>query len=137
MPAARIEVDSPRRSILVGLLLDIQGRISAISLIHETLYQSDNLAQVDFLVYMEAPARSLESALAPAARQFSLHCRGDPIELPIDRAMTGYSEGGRPFLVVEDNGVGVPQRVAALLGEEAAGAEGDSHPYPGTVTLTR
>jgi two-component sensor histidine kinase len=72
---------------VLGILVDIQGRISAMSLIHETLYESENLAQVDFLAYLGALARSLESAIGPADRSLRLNCCGDPIELPIDRAV--------------------------------------------------
>jgi two-component sensor histidine kinase len=72
---------------LSGFLSDIQGRISAMSLIHETLYESDNLARVDFLAYLDALARNLELALAPKKGRMKIACSGEGIELPIDTAV--------------------------------------------------
>ncbi len=83
----RLQVPADADDRMVAMMLDIQGRISAMSLIHETLYESENLAQVDFLAYLDALTRSLESALAPAGRPASLRCCGDSIALPINRAV--------------------------------------------------
>jgi two-component sensor histidine kinase len=69
------------------IFADIQGRIAAMSLIHETLYESENLARVDFLEYLDSLARNLEAVFVPAGRRLRIACGGDPIELPIDRAV--------------------------------------------------
>jgi two-component sensor histidine kinase len=134
----RLQTPEDADKRILGILLDIQGRISAMSLIHETLYESENLARVDFLAYLAALARSLESAIGPAGRDFSFRCRGEAIELPIDcavplglianelltnavkyafppewrgearvAAVTGRTMEGRPYLEIEDNGVGL------------------------------
>jgi len=72
---------------VLAILHDIQGRISAMSLIHETLYESENLAQVDFQAYLEALARNLQAALGPTDRAIAVSCGGLAVQLPIDRAV--------------------------------------------------
>jgi two-component sensor histidine kinase len=57
------------------------------SIIHETLYESEDLSRVDFLSYLEALARNLELALAPAGSRISIDCSGTSVELPIDSAL--------------------------------------------------
>jgi two-component sensor histidine kinase len=72
---------------LRAILLDMQGRISAMALIHESLYESEDLARVDFLRYLEALARGLASALLPADHEMDLSVSGESFELPIDQAL--------------------------------------------------
>jgi two-component sensor histidine kinase len=135
----RLQIPPDADDRLGGVLFDLQGRITAMALIHEALYESENLGQVDFSQYLESLARHLEAAFAPRDRGFRIECRGDPFELPIDRAVplglianelltnsikhafpagwrgearigarTGRTEGGAPFLEIEDNGAGLP-----------------------------
>ncbi len=70
-----------------GLLVDVQCRISAMALIHEILYGSENLAQVDFLGYLEALSSSLASTYAGPDSMPRVFCSGDRIGLPIDQAV--------------------------------------------------
>jgi two-component sensor histidine kinase len=83
----RLQVPQEADERLSGLFTDIQGRISAMSLIHETLYESEDLSRVDFLSYLDALARNMELALAPASGRIGIDCSGESIELPIDSAL--------------------------------------------------
>jgi len=70
-----------------GLLLDVQCRISAMALIHEILYGSENLAEVDFLDYVRALSASLSATYAGVEATPRIACSGDRAALPIDRAI--------------------------------------------------
>ena len=70
-----------------GIFLDIQSRISAMSLLHETLYESDDLARVDFLAYIETLARNLAATIAPASDFCEVVCGGEAVALSMDRAV--------------------------------------------------
>jgi two-component sensor histidine kinase len=83
----RLQIPLDADDRILGIMSDIQGRISAMSLIHETLYESENLAQVDFLDYLDALIDGLRSALMPEDRDMSFLSGGDSFELPIDRAV--------------------------------------------------
>lgn len=72
---------------MMSLLVDVQSRISAMALIHEILYGSENLARVDFLGYLEALASNLASTYAGANSLPRIQCSGDRIGLPIDQAV--------------------------------------------------
>lgn len=70
-----------------NLLVDIQCRISAMAIIHEILYGSENLAKVDFLGYLEALASNLAATYSGRDSIPQILCSGDRIGLPIDRAV--------------------------------------------------
>lgn len=71
----------------LGLLIDVQSRISAMALIHEILYGSGNLAEVDFLGYVEALSSSLSETYGGTERAARIACSGIRAGLPIDRAV--------------------------------------------------
>jgi len=83
----RLQIPADSDDRLVAILSDMQGRISAMALIHETLYESDDLARVDFLPYLDALTQGLASALSPADRELEIVASGESFELPIDRAL--------------------------------------------------
>jgi two-component sensor histidine kinase len=70
-----------------GLLIDVQSRISAMALIHEILYGTGNLAEVDFLGYVEALSSSLSDTYCGGSAALRIACSGDRVGLPIDRAV--------------------------------------------------
>ena len=72
---------------LHAILSDVQARISAMALIHEALYESEDLARVDFLLYLDALARGLSLAFIPIGRKLEIATAGESFELPIDQAL--------------------------------------------------
>jgi PAS domain S-box-containing protein len=120
------------------VLRDLQGRIRAMALLHETLYRSGNFAQVDASTYLAQLARHIfRSQLSPSGL-IDLEIDVDPLGLEIDQAIPcglivnelasnslkhGFPHGGagkvrvelKPLgetgtvrLRVSDNGVGLP-----------------------------
>lgn len=120
------------------VLRDLQGRIRAMALLHETLYRSGNFAQVDARTYLAQLARHiLRSQLSPSGL-IDLEIDVDPLGLEIDQAIPcglivnelasnslkhGFPRGGAGKVRVElkllgetgtvrlrvsDNGVGLP-----------------------------
>jgi two-component sensor histidine kinase len=151
----RLQEPAERDDRLHAILSDLQGRISAMALIHEALYESEDLAKVDFLRYLDALARGLFSALAPSDRDLEISTSGDSFDLPIDQALplglianelvtnalkhafpaswegkarvlatAGTQAGGRPFIEIEDNGVGLPSEGSNLPGADCTDRPG-------------
>ncbi len=71
---------------ILKIIKDIQGRITAMSLVHEKLYQSDNIAMIDFRVYIEELAYAQFHSLM-SSRAISLHVDVTDIHLKIDTAI--------------------------------------------------
>jgi len=122
---------------VLGALTDSQNRIKSMALIHEQLYQSDDLARINFSKYLESLASALTNAFADKARSVAIKTRVDPIFLevgmalpcglitnelvtnclkhafPGDRTGEVVVEFSRPqvggyILTVADNGIGLP-----------------------------
>ncbi len=120
------------------LLQDSQNRIRSMVLVHEKLYQSENLAQVDFAEYVRGLAVSLLGSCGADARGIALKVEADDVFLGIDEAVPcglilnelvsnalkhafpdgrrgeiwiGLSENGarQVTLTVGDDGVGLPR----------------------------
>jgi two-component sensor histidine kinase len=119
-------------------LQDMQNRVKSMALIHEHLYRSENLAEVDLAAYLDNLCRQLFRAhvLRPAA--VALHLNLPSVRLGIDRAIPcgllvnelvsnafkhGFPEGRQGEVRVElqaipdgpglrlrvaDNGIGLP-----------------------------
>ena len=116
---------------------EIRDRVRSMSLVHEKLYQSENLAQVNFAEYTESLLYYLCHAHKSVSASIQLKLELQPVLLPIDlavpcglmlnelatnslkHAFRNRSEGVlsialRPgpnqqiFLSVKDNGVGLP-----------------------------
>jgi two-component sensor histidine kinase len=119
------------------MLEDNQNRIQSMALLHEILYQSDNLAVVDFSKYVRRMVEYLFRSYGVDNRQIRLHTELDPVSLDLDDALPcallisevisnslkhGFPEGrggeisillrGQSettvSLVVSDDGVGLP-----------------------------
>jgi two-component sensor histidine kinase/HAMP domain-containing protein len=119
---------------------DSQNRVRSMALIHEKLYQSENLAQIDFGDYIRDLASYLFRSQNAYARGITLNVRADSIFLDIDTAVPcglilnelvsntlkhayPYDQSGetrieflkRPngqaILIVADNGIGFPQEL--------------------------
>jgi len=123
---------------LRGPFQESQGRVRAMSLIHETLFRSDSLGVIDFREYVSSLARDLFQAYATSSGRIALKIEAEKIELGLDQAVPlglvinelmanslKYAfPGGRRGeirvqarsldqdeveLAVSDNGVGLPQ----------------------------
>ena len=69
------------------LLKESQDRIRTIALIHEKLYQSSDLARINFAEYIQNLSAYLLSCYAQIARKVELKIRADAIYLGIDQAI--------------------------------------------------
>jgi PAS domain S-box-containing protein len=67
----------------VEMLGDCQDRVRSMALVHESLYRSGNLADVDFGDYAEELSRRLMQAYVAPADRLRLHCDLSPVALPI------------------------------------------------------
>lgn len=65
-----------------------QNRIGSMALIHEQLYQTSNLAQVDVRPYIEKLTYHLEASSAVWSDHITLHLEIDDSSLEIDQAVT-------------------------------------------------
>ncbi|MBU8910115.1 MAG: PAS domain S-box protein [Desulfobacterales bacterium] len=66
---------------------DCRDRINAMSLIHESLYQSDNLAKIDFKVYIKKLCRNLGQAYGVSGKGISLAVGECDVALDMDQGI--------------------------------------------------
>lgn len=120
----------------VAALLDTRNRVHSMALLHEVLYRSDNLAQINLVLYVKALCTQLLRAFGQAAERVQVEQHIGPISLPLDQAVPcgliinelvtnafkyGFPDArsgrvmveielrqGRLELSVRDNGVGLP-----------------------------
>jgi two-component sensor histidine kinase len=64
-----------------------QHRVRSMALIHEKLYQSENLAQIDFGEYIRSLVTSLSRSYSARAGDITLDIRADDVPLGIDTAV--------------------------------------------------
>jgi PAS domain S-box-containing protein len=69
------------------LFEESQGRIRSMALIHEQLYQSGELAQINFAEYARRLCAHLVDSSADAQRRIRLNLAVDPIPLPLNYAI--------------------------------------------------
>ena len=120
----------------LDLFKECRDRIYAMSIIHERLYRSDNLAQFDFGTYLSHITGQLFRSYNVREEEIALHVESEVGELDIDQAIpcglivnelvsnalkhafpgrqhgwirvAFFAEEAAYRLVVEDNGVGMP-----------------------------
>jgi len=68
-------------------ILDTQSRIAAMALVHEKLYQSTDLARVDFADYLRELTENIVGTYSSAARDVSFVLEAEDILLGIDTAV--------------------------------------------------
>jgi two-component sensor histidine kinase len=71
----------------VGMLRDSQNRIRSMSLIHQTLYQSQNFAQVDFQRFLGELLPRLTEAYGSMSNLVTIDIRAHDVKLPINEAI--------------------------------------------------
>ena len=69
------------------LLLENQNRIQSMALLHEILYQSEDLALVDFSKYLRRMVEHLFLSYGAEKRQIRLHAELDTVGLELDDAL--------------------------------------------------
>lgn len=74
-------------SELVGMLRESQNRIRSMALIHQTLYQSHDFAQVDFQRFLDELLPRLTQAYASPSSVVSTHVNAHDVKLPINEAI--------------------------------------------------
>ena len=129
------DISSPRE---LEMFVNSQNRIKTMALIHEKLYQSDDLARVDFSDYIPALVASLFETYKISPQDISLNVEVGDVLLDLDQAIPcglmlnelisnslkyafpngrkgeitvrlGPNKEGDTRLVVHDNGVGLPE----------------------------
>jgi PAS domain S-box-containing protein len=67
---------------------DSQNRVRAMAMVHEWLYQSDSLAQIDFAGYVTILVQHLERSYASSESQIELTCQVAEVEMPLDMSIS-------------------------------------------------
>jgi len=119
------------------ILLESQNRIKSIALVHERMYQSEDLEQIDYNDYVRKITRYLFESYLVDPTHISLSIRSEMVYLPIDKAVPcslvinelvtnavkyAFPQGrkgsicidfqrqkDRYVLVFRDDGIGMPQ----------------------------
>lgn len=123
-----------------NLFADSQNRIQTMALIHEQLYQSDNLAQINLADYINNLVNNLLSSLDTSFCLIQTVVNAEPIHLDLETAIPcgllinelvtnsfKYAfpnslegeikielhsiEDRRYQLIISDNGIGIPERI--------------------------
>ena len=122
------------------IIRETQGRINAMALVHEKLYRSADMAQVDFAEYLRELTENIISTLKPSSQRVDFVLDAEDISLSIDTAVPcgllvnelitnaykhGFPNGGpgtltvtlrraaegRILLQISDTGRGIPDGV--------------------------
>ncbi|MFB3777428.1 MAG: histidine kinase dimerization/phosphoacceptor domain -containing protein [Bryobacteraceae bacterium] len=123
---------------LLSIFRESQNRIKSIALLHEGLYQSEDLARIDFGTYLQTLGQQLSSAFGADRSGIRLRVEADPVHLCLERAVPcalvvnelvsnalkhafphgaageiyvilRSGDGGRITVTVGDTGVGLPE----------------------------
>lgn len=73
---------------VLGALSDSQSRIRSMALIHEHLYRSEDLANIDISEYARNLASNILHAFSDKAPRVSLEIRADHVFLPVERVFS-------------------------------------------------
>jgi PAS domain S-box-containing protein len=71
----------------VNILQDTQSRVRSMALLHEMLYHSGNLAQINFVAYVEQLCGQLKRSFGSAAVQIRVENRVARISLPLEQSL--------------------------------------------------
>lgn len=72
---------------LIGMLRESQNRIRSMALIHQTLYQSQDLAKVDFGHFLDRLLSRMTEIYASASRTITVDVNAHGVRLPINEAI--------------------------------------------------
>lgn len=82
-----LQADSISDPVALGLLGDVRDRVRSMALVHERLYQSENLASVDFAEYVRGLLEYLMRAHGDLGNTVRLTLKVQPLELPVGPAV--------------------------------------------------
>lgn len=132
------------------VLDEARSRLQSMIVVHEKLYQSDNLSSIDVGDYVTTLARQIQDSYAHLADRVTLEVRAQPLLLPVEVTLpagmmlaelltnafkyafpaprsgtirvtlTADAAAGRMQLVVADDGVGLPAGDGAASGSSHA-----------------
>jgi len=69
------------------VLTDAKARIKSMSFVHQTLYQTENLSNVNISFYLEKLCKSIESTLKRPDKEILIKFDSDDIKVPIEKAI--------------------------------------------------
>jgi two-component sensor histidine kinase len=135
----RLQAKSSANEVVSRALQESQGRIESMALIHEQLYATDNLGEVDLAKHAAIVCANLFSSYGVDPQQISRRVLMEPTPVGVDRAIPaglilnelisnalkyGFPDGRRGLISIEggrhdglvtlavrDDGVGVPEGI--------------------------
>jgi len=78
------KLDDP---IVAGMLRDSQSRIRSMVLIHQTLYQSNDFARVDFAAFLDSLVPTLVASYGLDSNRITLSLKVKEVQLPLNAAI--------------------------------------------------
>lgn len=72
----------------LGYFRDSRQRIQSMAMIHEQLYHNRNLAQIDFVAYLQTLADNLRGQYGDQCKQVDIQINAQPCTLPVDTAVS-------------------------------------------------
>jgi two-component sensor histidine kinase len=72
---------------VLGAVVESKNRVRSMALIHQKLYQGDNLVSIEMKEYLETLCGNLIKSFGKNADKVSLNCSMDAIELDVDTAI--------------------------------------------------
>ena len=143
-----LQAESTNNSEIKSVLKDSQNRITTISMIHQSLYNSDNLAEIDMQTYLSQLGAVILHGFNPdgkirlsvTAKNISIKAsQATPVGLIVNELITNslkyafpdnspglinvrfHAKGGaQNELIVMDNGIGIPEEMD-IAGLESLG----------------
>ena len=82
-----LQVSRSQDEALANILTDSQNRIQSMALIHDKLYQSADLARIDFAQYLESLAAYLSRSFQSTHKAVNLSIQAEPVTMEITQAV--------------------------------------------------
>jgi two-component sensor histidine kinase len=83
----RLAFEGIEEPAVVRIVQESNNRIDAMAMVHEQLYGSESLSEVDFADYLRGLLTHLSGVYSRPHLAVTLDFRADPVRLPIDRAV--------------------------------------------------
>jgi two-component sensor histidine kinase len=82
-----LQANSLQDPEVIRLFHESQGRVRSMALIHEQLYQSDDLVQIDFAAYVRDLVQHLQQGLGNGSNRTEFHLQIEPLPLSLELAI--------------------------------------------------